>query len=114
MDGWDGTAAGVGRYESEEALQKVFGQFGPVLGATVRHRVENGKNTSWALVAMGTAEAVDVAMNADEITAGETPLVVNYFDRETARSSKGAMKRVLAGARAASALGHGARKEKNP
>ena len=48
MDGWDGTEDGVGTYESEAALRKLFAPFGKFVQATIRHRIDkkSKKNTS--------------------------------------------------------------------
>ena len=70
MDGWDGTPEGRGTYENEDALEKIFSVFGVFLQATIRHRIVDGENTSWALVEMETAEAVDAALAAKEVKAG--------------------------------------------
>eukprot|EP01045_Picozoa_sp_COSAG04_P025680 COSAG04_NODE_3415_length_2831_cov_8.177892_3_plen_100_part_01 len=58
VDGWDGTEEGTGSYENEEALEEIFSAFGSFVQATIRHRIADGKNTSWALVTMGDAESV--------------------------------------------------------
>ena len=55
MEGWDGTEEGRGVYESDEALEEIFEVFGPYVRATIRHRVKNGQNPSWALVTMATS-----------------------------------------------------------
>jgi Ca2+-binding EF-hand superfamily protein len=94
VDGWDGTEDGVGAYESEEALQKIFSAFGRVLFSKIRHRVADGANTSWALITMGNAEAVDAALAAEEVLAGTQPLVVTRFDADQAAASKGGMVQV--------------------
>ena len=67
VDGWDGSEAGTGSYENEEALKKIFAQFGEVQAATIRHRIEDGKNTSWALIELDSAEAVDKALSAEQV-----------------------------------------------
>lgn len=94
VDGWDGREDSVGTYESEEALEKIFSVFGRVLFSKIRHRVADGANTSWALVTMGNAEAVDAALAADEVLAGTQPLVVTRFDADQAATSKGGMVQV--------------------
>lgn len=41
-------AHGVGKYEREDELRKVFSRYGEFVSAAVRHRVdEDGNNTSW-------------------------------------------------------------------
>ena len=67
VDGWDGSEAGTGSYENEEALKKIFAEFGEVKAATIRHRIEDGKNTSWALIELDSAEAVDKALAAEQV-----------------------------------------------
>ena len=67
VDGWDGTEAGTGSYENEEALKKIFAEFGEVKAVTIRHRIEDGKNTSWALIELDSAEAVDKALAAEQV-----------------------------------------------
>ena len=46
---WDGSEHGVGRYENEASLREIFAPFGMFLSAAIRHRIQDGKNTSWAL-----------------------------------------------------------------
>ena len=48
-EGWDGSEHGVGRYENEASLREIFEPFGMFLSAAIRHRIQDGKNTSWAL-----------------------------------------------------------------
>ena len=67
VDGWDGSEAGTGSYENEEALKKIFAEFGEVKAATIRHRIEDGKNTSWALIELDSAEAIDKALAAEQV-----------------------------------------------
>ena len=94
IDGWDGTEGGVGRYENEAALQEIFGAFGTFVQATIRHRIEDGQNTSWALVTMGDAESVDRALAAPSVMAGTGKLVLNRYSKKQAAASTGAMVRV--------------------
>jgi hypothetical protein len=107
VDGWDGTQEGFGEYESEEALRQIFEAFGPFVRATVHHRVQaiadtatHGQskleNTSYALVTMGSAAAVDSALAEDKVMAGTTALKVTVYSKEQASKSKtaGRMKRV--------------------
>ena len=65
VDGWDRTDAGVGTYESERALQEIFKDYGFVR-ATIRHKVKEGCNRSWALVTLTDQPAVDRALAANE------------------------------------------------
>ena len=95
VDGWDGTPEGRGAYENEDALEKIFSAFGVFVQATIRHRIADGKNTSWALVEMETTEAVDAALAAKEVMAGSQPLVLTRFSTKTAEASTGAMKQVV-------------------
>ena len=68
--------------------------FGPFVQATVRHRVVDGKNTSWALVTMGDADSVDRAL-ASQPMAGNTALQLSRFSAKIASTSTGAMKRAV-------------------
>ena len=69
VHGWDGTPEGRGTYENEAALRDIFERFGVFLGATIRHRIEDGKNTSWALVTMGDEHSVERALTAPTVMA---------------------------------------------
>ena len=101
VDGWDGTDDGVGTYESEAALKKIFEVFGPFVQATVRHRIADGKNTSYAIVTMLTNEAVEAALNSEEpVMAGRHPLTLTRFSAKTASESTGAMGGIRVAARA--------------
>ena len=98
-DGRDGTKDGIGDSESERALREIFQPFGEFWHATVRHRIEKGKNTSWALVTMGTALAVDRVLAAPEVrTPAGTVLKVTKFDNKQAVDSSGGMKAIKTGA----------------
>ena len=77
-------------YESDEALEEIFEVFGPYVRATIRHRVKNGQNTSWALVTMGDAESVDRALAAPSVMAGTGKLVLNRYSKKQAAASTGA------------------------
>ena len=94
VDGWDGTEEGVGRYENEESLEEIFGAFGTFIQATIRHRIADGQNTSWALVTMGDLESVDRALAAPAVMAGTNKLVLNRYSKKQAAASTGAMARV--------------------
>ena len=94
VDGWDATEEGTGSYENEEALEEIFSVFGSFVQATIRHRIADGKNTSWALVTMGDAESVDRALSAPSVMAGTNKLVLNRFSSKQAAASTGAMKQV--------------------
>ena len=91
VEGWDGTEEGRGVYESDEALEEIFEVFGPYVRATIRHRVKNGQNTSWALVTMGDAESVARALAAPRVMAGDTALVLTRVSAEKAAASTGGM-----------------------
>ena len=69
VHGWDGTPEGRGTYENEGALRELFKRFGVFRGATIRHRVKDGENTSWALVTMGDEFAVERALSAPMVMA---------------------------------------------
>lgn len=65
VDGWDRTDTGVGLYESEHALQGIFKDYG-FRHATIRHKVKDGCNRSWALVSLANQSAADRALAANE------------------------------------------------
>ena len=44
---------------SQDALGQIFAAFGGFVHASIRHRIADGQNTSWALVTMADAESVD-------------------------------------------------------
>lgn len=93
-DGWDGTPDGKGDYENEAALKTLFQPFGDFRQATIRHRIEDGQNTSWALVTMGNAAAIDAILQSHAeapIFAGNTKLVLNRFSKTQAKLSTGGM-----------------------
>jgi hypothetical protein len=102
VDGWDGTADGVGAYENERSLQDIFGLFGEVKAVTIRHRIdeEAKQNTSWALVELDTLEAVEQVLVAVQppraLLAGSNVLKVTKFDKEIAKTSTGGMIAALA------------------
>ena len=79
-----------GKFEDEKALSRVFGRFGEVIQATVRHRIDDsGANTSWALVTMASVGAVEDALAAAESLP--KPITVTRFSQKQASASKGAM-----------------------
>ena len=45
-----------------QALERIFEVFGAFVQATIRHRIQDGKNTSWALVTMADTASVDKAL----------------------------------------------------
>ena len=95
VHGWDGTEEGKGDYESEAALRKIFERFGYFQNAMIRHRVQNGKNTSWALVTMADEAAVERALAAhakQPVMAGRQELVLTRFSKAQGESSTGGMK----------------------
>ena len=99
QEGWDGTETGPGSFESEDALREIFEAFGPFVEAKVNHRIAYGKhgrleNTSYGLVTMGNAEAVETALAEPKIMAGKTRLTVTRYNKERAASSTGRMKRI--------------------
>jgi hypothetical protein len=86
-----GIGAQGGKFESEEALRKIFSPFGDFEGATIRHREDaSGANTSWAIVTMGSTRAVVRALAA-VVTAGDAVLQVTPFSKDQAAASTGAM-----------------------
>jgi hypothetical protein len=95
VDGWNGSEAGLGKYENATALRQIFEPFGRVIEVSkIRHRVADGANTSWALVTMGSSAAVDRALRASKqagVFAGSNRLVLSEFNQKQASMSKGAM-----------------------
>ena len=97
VDGWDGTPDGIGRYETGGALREIFSEFGNYQNSMIRHRIENGVNSSWALVRMGDAASVDEVLEAHAVTpmcAGSNPLVLTRYSNEQAAESTGEMARM--------------------
>jgi calmodulin len=76
VDGWDGTRKGVGRYENEASLQKIFAAYGEMLGITIHHRVREQQNTSWAVVTFANGSAVTRCLEAKVVMAGSNVLTV--------------------------------------
>eukprot|EP01043_Picozoa_sp_COSAG02_P050934 COSAG02_NODE_5295_length_4462_cov_106.834518_2_plen_802_part_00 len=73
--GWDGSVAGVGDFENEEALRTAFEKFGgQVLKAKIRHRVQDAKNVSHAIITMADAADVDRIMRSQPIFVGDVQL----------------------------------------
>ena len=93
--------------------------FGAFVQATIRHRIQDGKNTSWALVTMADTASVDKALvrsylaiscretcfsslscggrsgqAAPAVMAGSSKLVLNRFSTKQAAASTGAMGKV--------------------
>jgi hypothetical protein len=98
-DGWDGTDEGVGEFESEGALRRIFLPFGELQQAAIRHRIADGKNTSWALCTMESEEVVEKILEAhamSPIMAGEHPLTLSRVDPNIKLQSTGAMTRAMA------------------
>ena len=96
-NGWDGTDEGTGVYESVEALSKLFSAYGRILDATVRHRIEGGENTSWAVVTMEDAASASRVLDAaasSPIMAGSSRLRVTLFNKHLADTSTGMMSSV--------------------
>jgi hypothetical protein len=98
VEGWDGTPEGKGKYENEDSLEQIFSQFGCFVQATVRHRVKDGANSSWALVAMADRESVARALAATEedLRLGATVLQLSRFDPDCALTSDGKMRQMQA------------------
>ena len=94
VHGWDGSEDGLGTYEHEDEIRKVFAVFGHVLKVMVRHRVKDGANTSWCLVTMASSEAADAALAAPEVLAGDESLRLTRYDNKQALLSKGGMKQL--------------------
>lgn len=79
-----------GPYENFEALKQVFKPYGEVVDVVVRHRVEDGHNTSWALVTMESEASAQKALD-NEVFAGKQKLVINPYKAKQAAASDGAM-----------------------
>jgi len=99
VDGWDGTEEGRGTYENEQALAKIFAPFGQCLSVKIRHRIDvaDGANTSWALVTMATSDAVEAALAAPAVMAGQNKLKLTRFNKKMAKNSQGAMRTLGSG-----------------
>ena len=98
VDGWDGTPDGKGDYESEAALKALFRPFGDCQQATIRHRITDGANTSWALVTLSDASTVDRILKSHAeapLFAGKTKLVLTRFSPTQAKQSTGGMNNVM-------------------
>ena len=61
-----------------------------VVDVVVRHRVEDGHNTSWALVTMESEASAQKALD-NEVFAGKQKLVINRYKAKQAAASDGAM-----------------------
>ena len=85
MEGWDGKEDSPGRYENEASIKEIFAPFGDCLQATIRHRIQDGQNTSWALVTMGDKAAVERALRSQPLFAGETELTLTRFSGKDQR-----------------------------
>ena len=74
--------------ENESALSALFVQFGPVVQATVRHRIDGstGQNTSWALVTLASRDAAEKALDT-----GVAGLRLTPFSSKQAAESTGKM-----------------------
>jgi CBS domain-containing protein len=94
-EGWDGTLDGRGTYEEPAKLESLFSQYGRVAKVSkVRHRIQDGKNTSWAIVMMETAEGMNAAIEGT-IMVGETKLQVAPFSPKVALASTGAASSIV-------------------
>ncbi len=87
-------AAETSEYESPAKLATLLEQFGAVEQVTIRHRIQDGANTSWALVTMETAEAADKVVQAPRVLAGRHELRITYLDEQRARASTGEMQHI--------------------
>jgi hypothetical protein len=86
-----------GKYESEEALRKVFGKFGKFVHATVRHREdkETGTNTSWALVTMADVRSCERGLKSTPLKVGGNTFTITRYNASQAANSNGQMQRTL-------------------
>jgi hypothetical protein len=101
VEGWDGTADGTGRYEDVDQLTKVFAEFGEVLDVSIRHRIQDDQNTSWALVHMKTQEEVDAVMSGAPQLESFT---LTEYSSKQAMSSTGGMATIREDAQASAAF----------
>eukprot|EP01048_Picozoa_sp_COSAG05_P003430 COSAG05_NODE_157_length_15666_cov_29.830410_6_plen_288_part_00 len=76
VHGWDGTDDGCGFFEDEGQLINLMGKFGRCVRASVRHRIQDGHNISWAIVTFETPDGANRALAAVSIMAGTAQLVV--------------------------------------
>lgn len=86
-----GNVLETSEYESPEKLEQVFKPFGHVEQVTIRHRIQKGANTSWALVTMKDAAVAHKVMQASRVVAGPHKLKITLFDDELAQASSGEM-----------------------
>eukprot|EP01046_Picozoa_sp_COSAG06_P002753 COSAG06_NODE_100_length_24132_cov_93.237507_14_plen_1117_part_00 len=94
-EGWDGTPDGRGTYEQPAKLESLFSQFGNVVKVSkVRHRIQDGRNTSWAIIMMETMDGMNAAIEGTIMT-GETKLKVAPFSPKVALASTGAASSIV-------------------
>jgi hypothetical protein len=89
--------------QTEDELRVVFSKYGHFVRAMVRIRYDDdGNNTSWALVTLGTAEAAKKALRAEVVVHKdgiEKTLNINPFSKKQAAASSGGMKTISASIR---------------
>jgi len=82
----------------EEELMLIFSQFGEVVQVTIREKVDEktGADASWALVTMGSSNAVQSALELGvrERMDNTRPMTISLFSKKQAAKSTGAMSKV--------------------
>jgi hypothetical protein len=94
VHGWDGVVDSPGWFEDESRLKDLFLPYGEVLSVAVRHRIQDGANTSWALVTMANNASAELVLGGT-VRAGETVLTINPFNKKAAAKSTGMMAAVV-------------------
>jgi hypothetical protein len=97
-EGWDRTVEGKGTYEDKDKLWGIFEQYGRVDSVHVCHRVQEDRedgdlrNTSWALVTMGSVATAAKALQADW---SQKPLHCSEFELMHASRGHGHMANIM-------------------
>ena len=84
----------------QEALRELFGLYGTVVRSAISHRVDKatGRNTSWALVEMSSAQEADAVLKAASRQDDRIPSAVTialHSNKRAAQSTRG-VRQVLA------------------
>jgi hypothetical protein len=99
VHGWNGEPHCRGTYENEMLLKTFFSKYGVVDHTTVRHRIADKHNTSWALVTMQDQAGVEAVLSAAKvdpgIICGTHRLHIERFQLSLAEESTGMMKNIM-------------------